>query len=158
MIRVRLKIGDGAIVDTFDAYGLIYLDADERTEAPIKSRESTTYAEEAGEHLDPRSVQDAFDYKVKFLIETPNQNLTSANAKIKTFNQALYTADGDIRTYKEVTFYNDFNRVKIVGYPSPIDEPTDFFRRKNGEVMDVAQIEWSIRVADPSKCDFNLTT
>ena len=67
MIKVRLQIGDGAIEDTYSKWGLIYLDADERTEAPIKAREVTSYAEEAGEHVDPRSVPDAFDYTAKFL-------------------------------------------------------------------------------------------
>ncbi|MCM1216507.1 MAG: hypothetical protein NC209_03845 [Alistipes sp.] len=159
MIRVRLQIGDDEILDTFEGWGFIYMDADERTEAPIKTRETTSYAEEAGEHIDPRTVQDAFDYKVKFLIECPNKNLQNANAKIAAFNKALYTSshNNDIRTYKDVTFYNDFNRVKIVGLPEPIAQPTDFYRKQDGSVLDCAQVEFKIRVSDPTKCDFNLT-
>lgn len=157
MIRVRIQIGDGGILDTFDGWGFIYMDADERTEAPIKKREVSSYAEEAGEHTDPRTVQDAFDYKVKFLIECPNRNLLNANAKIAAFNKALYTTSysSSIRTYKEVTFYNDYNRVKIVGLPEPIAQPTDFFRKQDGSALDCAQVELKIRVCDPSKCDFN---
>lgn len=157
MIRGRLQIGDGEILDTYKGWGFIYMDADERTEAPIKTRETTSYAEEAGEHIDPRTVQDAFDYTVKFLIECPNCNLENANAKIAAFNKALYSAsyNSDIRTYKEVTFYNDYNRVKIVGLPEPIAQPTDFFRRQDGSALDCAQVELKIRVSDPSKCDFN---
>lgn len=158
MIRGRIQIGGGEILDTFDGWGFIYMDADERTEAPIKKRETTSYAEEAGEYLDPRTVQDAFDYKVKFLIECPNRNLENANAKIAAFNSALYTTsyNSDIRTYKEVTFYNDYNRVKIVGFPEPIAQPTDFFRRQDGSALDCAQVELKIRVSDPKKCDFNM--
>lgn len=159
MIRVRIQIGDGGILDTFDGWGFIYMDADERTEAPIKKRETISYAEEAGEHTDPRTVQDAFDYKVKFLIECPNRNLENANAKIAAFNSALYTTsyNSDIRTYKEVTFYNDYNRVKIVGIPEPIAQPTDFFRKQDGSALDCAQVELKIRVENPSKCDFNMS-
>lgn len=157
MIRVRLQIGDGEILDTFESWGFIYMDADERTEAPIKKREATSYSEEAGEHLDPRTVQDAFDYKVKFLVECPNKNMQNANAKIEAFNKALYTSayNSDIRTYKEVAFYNDYNRVKIVGLPEPIAQPTDFFRRQDGSALDCAQVELKIRVCDPTKCDFS---
>lgn len=161
MINVRLQIGnDGDILDTFAGWGLIYLDADERTEAPIKKRKATSYAEKAGENLDPRSVPDAFDYTVKFLIQTPNRFLTSANAKIAEFNRALYDVkpdpDSDVRIYKTVTFFNDFNRVKIVGIPEPIAQPTDFYRRSDGSALDCAQVEFKIRVCNPLLCDFNL--
>lgn len=156
MIRVRLQIGDGEIEDTFDKWGLIYMDADVRTEAPIKKRKTSSYAEEAGEHTDPRTVQDAFDYTVKFLIEAPNTNLLNANAKIAAFNKALYTQENgsDIRMYKEITFFNDYGRVRIAGIPDPIAQPESLYRRSDGRVMDCAQVELKIRVGDPSKCDF----
>ena len=158
MIRVRLQIANGTIEDSYDKWGFIYLSADNRTEAPIKKRDTTSYAEEAGEHVDPRTVQDVFDYKATFLIEAPNQNLINANAKISAFNKALYSqkAGSDIRTYKEVTFYDDYKRVKIVGIPNPISEPTDFYRRQDGSIMDCAVVELKIHVNDQKKCDFNL--
>lgn len=157
MINVRIKIGDGAIEDTFTAHKLIYIDADNRTEAPIKKRDVTTYAEQAGDNTDPRTVQDAFDYKVRFIIDSQNTNLANVNAIIAAFNAKLYTqpANSDIRTYKEVTFYNDFKRVKIVGLPEPIAEPKEMKRSKNG--YDFAEVELTIHVSDPTKCDFNLS-
>ena len=69
MINVRLQIGDGEILDTFEAHKLIYKVADNRTEAPIKKRDTTSYAEEAGEHTDKRTVQDAFDSAVTFVMD-----------------------------------------------------------------------------------------
>lgn len=154
MIRVRIKIGDGAIEDTFAAHKLIYTEADNRTEAPIKKRDATSYSEKAGENTDPRTVQDAFDYKVTFIIDGQNTNLANVNATIAAFNAKLYTqpANGDIRTYKEVTFYNDFKRVKIVGLPEPIAEPKEMKRSRNG--FDFAQVEFVIHVSDPKKCNF----
>lgn len=155
MIKVRIKIGDGAIEDTVAAHKLIYMEADHRTEAPIKKRDVTTYAEQAGDNTDPRTVQDAFDYKVQFIIDGQNRNLENVNAIVAAFNKKLYTqpSNSDIRTYKEVTFYNDFKRVKIVGLPEPIAEPKEMKRSKN----DFAEVELTIHVSDPTKCDFNLS-
>ena len=159
MIKARIQIGDGTILDTYEGHKLIYKEADNRTEAPVKKRDASSYDEKAGENTDPRTVQDAFDYKVQFIIETPNNNLENANAVIAAFNRKLYTqAQGsDIRVFKEVTFYNDFKRVKIVGIPDPIAEPDSFYRRQNGEVMDCAVVSLMIHVSDPIKCDFNLS-
>lgn len=158
MITARIQIENGQILDTYEGFGFIYMSADNRTEAPIKKRDTTSYAEEAGEHVDQRTVQDVFDYKVKFLIEAPNNNRQNANAKIADFNRQLYkqATDSDIRTYKTITLYDDYKRVKIVGIPEPIAEPTELYRRQNGSVMDCATVELVIHVNDPTKCDFNL--
>jgi hypothetical protein len=155
MIGSRIQIGDGAIEDTFAAHNLIYMGSDHRTEAPIKKRDVTTYVEQAGDNTDPRTVQDAFDYKVRFIIDGQNTYLSSVNAIVAAFNKKLYTQEtgSDIRTYKEVTFYNDFKRVKIVGFPEPIAEPKEMRRSRNG--FDFAEVEFIIHVTDPTKCEFN---
>lgn len=154
MINVRIKIGDGAIEDTFTAHGLIYMEADNRTEAPIKKRDVTTYAEKAGDNTDPRTVQDAFDYKAQFIIDGQDKDLKRVSNIVAAFNKKLYTqpANSDIRTYKEVTFYNDFKPCKIVGIPEPIAEPKEFKKSRNG--YEFAQVELVIHVSDPTKCDF----
>lgn len=154
MIRVRLKIGDGAIEDTFEAHKLIYMEADNRTEAPIKKRDVTTYAEQAGDNTDPRTVQDAFDYKALFIIDGQDKDMKRVSNIVAAFNRKLYTqpADSDIRTYKEVTFYNGFKPCKIVGIPEPIAEPKEFKKSRNG--YEFAQVELVIHVSDPTKCNF----
>lgn len=154
MIKVRIQIGDSEILDTFDAYKLIYMSADNRTEAPIKKRDTTTYAEEAGEHIDARVVQDAFDYNVTFIIDGQDSDLNRVNEIISNFNKQLYSqeAGSDIRTYKEVTFYNDFKPCKIVGIPNPIAECKEFYKSRSGH--EYAQVEFTIRVCDPTKCNF----
>lgn len=151
---MRIKIGDGAIEDTFTAYKLIYIEADHRTEAPIKKRDVTTYAEQAGDNTDPRTVQDAFDYKAQFIIDGQDKDLKRVNSIIAAFNSKLYTQEtgSDIRTYKEVTFYNDFKPHKIVGIPEPIAECKEFKKSKNG--YEFAQVELVIHVSDPTKCSF----
>lgn len=157
MINTRLQIDNGGVFDTYTEYGLLYLDADERLAPPTKGFEKTTYVEEEGEHIDPKTVDDAFDYKATFLVQAKNSDIENANIIIRDFNKRLYTQDGDVKTFKQITFYNDFNRVKIVGYPQPIAEAKSFWRDKHGNVADAVQVELTIRVTKPSLCDFALT-
>lgn len=155
MLTARINI-DGTVRDS-QYYGLVYLDSDKVTAAPSKGFESTSYPEEEGEHILPKTVDAAFDYKVKFFIQT--NSLQNANDLISAFNSALYTqaSGSDVKTYKQVEFYNDYKRHKIVGYPHPIAEAQEFWRDKYNQVQDVVVVEWTMRVPKPSLCDFNLT-
>lgn len=155
MITVRLKIGDGEIVDT-QSFGFIYLDSDKRVGAESKGFEATAYPEEEGEHILPKAADDAFDYKVKFFIQATS--LKDANQLITEFNESLHDTPDELglKTYYPVTFYNDYKRHKIVGYPSEIPEATDFWRDHRNQVEDIVIVEWTIRVTKPSLCDFNL--
>lgn len=155
MIRVRLQIADGEISDTVDKYGLVYIEADKRFEAPLKEIEKTSYPEQEGENSLNKTVRDAFDYKVKWFIQT-NGSIFNANRIISAFNSQLYIAAGDIMTFKQVVLYDDYKKVKIVGIPSLIQEATEFWRDANGKQHDVVCVEWVIRVSKPSLCDFNL--
>lgn len=156
MLTVRLQIGSGSVVDT-TTYGLVYLSADSRFRADTKGFETSAYPEEEGEHILNKTVDAPFDYKVTFFIQTAS--LSNANAKIKAFNDLLYTqASGqDTKVFNQVTFYNDYKKVKIVGYPQPIAEAKEFWRDSKGHQEDVVTVEWTIRVIKPSLCDFNLT-
>ena len=159
MRRVRLKIGDGDEnpVYTDEAYGLVYVSADNRLGPDVKAFESTAYPEEEGEHLLTKTVDAAFDYKVKFYVNAEG-SLENANQKLAAFNAALFDKDDNgIKTFKRVWFYNDYKKTLIVGYPYPISEATDFWRDSKGEWHDVVVVEWKIRVTKPSLCDFNLT-
>lgn len=155
MIEVRLRIGEGKILDTVDGYGLVYVNADNRFAPPTKEREKTSYPEQEGENISAKTVDDAFDYKVTWFIKADG-SLGNANAVIAKFNALLYTQEGDIKTFKQVTFYNDYKKVKIVGIPLPIAEATEFWRDASGKQHDVVCVEWTIRVTKPSLCDFNI--
>ena len=155
MITVRLQIADGNIIDTAVTYGLVYISADSRFAAPIKEFEKTSYPEQEGENIHPVTVSDAFDYKVTWFIKADG-SLGNANGVIAGFNSLLYTQEGDVKTFKQVTFYNDYKKVKIVGTPSLIQEATEFWRDASGKQHDVVCVEWVIRVSKPSLCNFNL--
>lgn len=155
MIKVRLAIGQGKILDTIDAYRLIYISADRRFEAPIKEMEKTSYPEQEGENSLDKTVRDAFDYKVTWFIKADGLT-ANANRVIRSFNSLLYTQQGDVLTFKQVRLYDDYKKVLIVGRPSLISEATEFWRDANGKQHDVVCVEWTIRVTKPSLCDFNL--
>ena len=159
-IRATLQIENDSPKDTYTGWGFIYIESDDRVAPPEKKRETTTYAEEEGENVDPRTVDDVFDYKVKFLVECPNTNKENANAKIKAFNDAIRYADSqtDIKTCKRITFDNYYKRVRIVGIPEIIAEPTEFYRTSNGKTLDCVLIELTIHVDKPSLCNFNINS
>lgn len=161
MIRVSIQIEDGVAYDSYSKYGFIYKKSDRRFAPPEKKCDTSSYAEEAGEHIDNRTVYDAFDYSVEFIIECPNKNLVNANSKIAAFNEAIRDSKekSDVKTIKEITLYDYYKRCKIVGYPnliSTVDE-SSYFRRADGSAMDCVVINLTIRVCDPNKCDFNLS-
>lgn len=156
-IKTSIQIGeDGNIEDTYDKWGFIYIESDHRIAAPEKERETTSYAEEQGEHTDPRTVDAPFDYTVKFLIETPNTLLENANVKINAFNNAIRDVDEEtkIKTCKTITFYNSFKGVAITGIPEVISEALEFYRRQDGRTLDCVIFELKIHVSDPSLCTF----
>lgn len=156
MIKVRLQIDNGDILDTIDGYGLVYVSSDHRFEAPIKEFDKTSYPEQEGENIIAKTVSDVFDYKVKWFVKADG-SLGNANKVIANFNKLLYTTtDGNIKTFKQVVFYNDYKKVKISGTPSLIQEATEFWRDANGKQHDVVCVEWTIRVSKPKLCNFNL--
>ena len=157
MLTVRIKIGDGEILDSVAGYKLWYVSADHRLAADTKDYDVTTYPEQEGENINPKTVDAPFDYKVKFYVKADG-SLDNANTVIKAFNDLLYTADANgVKTFKQVSLYNDYKKVLIVGYPKPIAQPTQFWRDSSGEQHDVVVVEWTIRVNKPSLCNFNLT-
>ena len=153
MIRARIQIGKGEVYDAYDKYGFVYLDADERTAPDIQDYTSTKYVEDAEEHVDPRTIEVAFDYKIKFLVEAPNGNYKSVNNKVDDFNTLLFTRDDSgVLNAQKITIYNDLNRVKVVGYPKPISEPTEVFHTDSYGGSDWIALELTVHVSNPKEC------
>ena len=153
-----------SIPDSQETIKLVYVSADRRFAAEVKDFDTTTYPEQEGENIIAKTVDAPFDYKVKFYVDVEarsNQGalLSNANAKIAAFNALLSTQDNTtkVRTFKQVEFYDLYKKVKIVGYPKPISEATDFWRDSSGKAHDVVVVEWTIRVVKPSLCSFNYT-
>lgn len=153
MIRARIQIGKGEIYDAYDKYGFVYLDADERTAPDIQDYTTTKYVEDSVEFIDTRTIEVPFDYKVKFLVEAPNGNFKSVNNKIDDFNKLLFNrGQGGMLYAQKVTLYNDLNRVKIVGYPKPVSEPTEVYHTGSYGGSDWIAFELTIHVANPKEC------
>ncbi len=68
MIKAQIRIAGGAPADITDKYGFIYVGSDDVFGVPLRELETTSYAEESGEHADPRTTAKAFDFKAKFLV------------------------------------------------------------------------------------------
>ena len=153
----RIQIEDGPVLDSFEGWGLIFIDSDTRTAPPEKGRAKTSYIGEPGEHEDPRTVDDAFDYWVDFAISTPNSDLQNANVRITAFNKAIREElEGGVKRCRTLTLYNDRMRVRVTGTPEPIAEPKDFYRRQDKSRMDCVEVRLTIRVKDPRLCAWDL--
>lgn len=159
MINSLMQIEDGEVFDAFDRYGFIYKSSDRRFSPPEKKRDVTSYAEEDGEHVDPRTVYDVFDYNVEFVIDTTNEDLVNVNSKIAAWNRDVRVTNdyNSIRRCKTITFYDYYKRCKIVGTPEIIESVDEdkYHRRYRG--LDCVVIGLKIHVSEPSKCDFNLS-
>lgn len=160
MIRSLIQIDNGEVQDFYDAFGFIYIDADERVAPDEKEDAVSSYIESPGEHRDGRRVDAPFDYAASFIIEAPNRDLENVNAKIIAFNNAVRqsSSGSDVKRIKEIAFLNLLNRVKIVGFPQLVAVPKKVYHSDSLGYLDYAQVELKIRVSDPSKCDFNLNS
>lgn len=155
MIKSRIKIGDGDIYDFESLFGFIQVSSDNIFGAPVKPFEQTSYPEKAGVNILPLTVEDTFEYKATFFISAKG-GFETANWKIEEFNNAVTEEVNGIKHIKQITFYNDYKKVKIVGYPTPISNATEFWRDSSGKLHDVVCVELVIKVTNPSLCNFNL--
>lgn len=155
MIKSRIKIEDGQIYDLESLFGLVQVSSDNILAAPVKAFEQTTYPEQAGVNILPVTVDDTFEYKATFFVSAKG-GLETANWKIEEFNKAIAKEVNGIKHIKQITFYNDYKKVKIVGYPTPISNATEFWRDSSGKLHDVVCVELVIKVTNPSLCNFNL--
>jgi hypothetical protein len=160
MIKSSIQIESGAVRDFYEAFGFIYLDADERTAPDEKEDAVSSYAEEPGEHRDGRTVDAAFDYTARFLIEAKGTDTDNINKKIAAFNNAVreQIPQSSVKRKKEIAFYNYNNRCKIVGTAEVIAVPKEAQYAHRAGLSDFADVELKIRVKDPRKCDFQLKT
>lgn len=155
MIKSRIKIEDGEIFDFESLFGFIQVNSDNIFGAPVKPFEQTSYPEKAGVNILPLTVEDTFEYKVSFFISAKG-GLETANWKISEFNEVITSVEDGLKRVKQITFYNDYKKVKIVGYPTPISNATEFWRDSSGRLHDVVCVELKIKVTDPALCNFNL--
>lgn len=154
MIRASIQIDSGDIQDSVEGYNLIYMESDSHMAAPNKPYDTTSYIEEAGEHIDPRTVEAAFDFTIKFVAEVrPEDGESSVNSIIKQLNDAMFTRSASgMLTAHRVTVYDHYKNRRITGYPQPISEPDGYY---NVYGHQFAIIALELRVNDPPDCDFD---
>ena len=153
MATIELAIDGGAAVDMEEVYGLRYIGSDNRFGAPIREMAVSKYAEEAGEHTDRRTVEEAFDYKIRFVIEAVPGRLTGVNYRIAQLNNAMRkvaAGGGQVVTFRRWTLYNGHKGVRISGIPRPIEEVERWWR----DGMECAVVELTIHADRPGECSF----
>lgn len=158
MIRSRIQIEGGEVRDFYEAFGFIYMDADERTAPDEKEDAASSYAEQAGENRDGRTVDAPFDYTARFIVEARGNNADNINRKIRAFNEAVreQLPGSDVKRKKEICFYNLNNRCKVVGTAEVIAVPKEAQYAHRAGLTDFADVELKIHVTDPKKCNFSL--
>lgn len=155
MIKSRIKIEDGKIYDFESMFGFIQVNSDTIFAPPLKPFEQSSYPEQSGVNILPISVEDSFEYKATFFVDA-KRGINNANWKIAEFNKAIVSNEDGLKRVKQITFYNDFKKIKIVGYPQPIQKATEFWRDSKGRLHDVVCVELVIKVTNPTLCNFNL--
>lgn len=149
MLRVSFSFDGGdSVHDSYDRYRWIYVDSDDAFSAPLKENDKVAY-ENGGLAYTNKYHEKEFDYKINFVARGVNRTEDdAANAYLNTFMEDIHTGE----EMNEITFYNPYKGVKIVGVYKEVEEK-NFLRREG--VEDCVRIELTLRVLDPSKCDFD---
>lgn len=160
MTKCGIQIGeDGETLDSYVGYGLIYMSSDSIFAPPAKKRDSTSYPGEAGEHVDRRTVADAFDFKMEFALDvSTSRTPRRINAVIEKFNAAILEPieqGSDVKMAQPVTIHDYYKWRKITGIPQPISTPKEYYNVR-GEQFAVVELE--LRVENPNLCDFHYVT
>ena len=151
--QIRLQIeGDPVIYNTQEKWDLHLGKSTDIFYPPMKDFESEEYPELHGEILYPYTTFKSFDYVVSFIYVG---SLLEANAKIKELFDSLYVpvlGREDLLRAKQVTVFNDYKGVKIVGYPTSSKFSEYIWQEETG----VIRFDFSLKVAKPQLCDFNM--
>ena len=137
MNEIKIKIGDGDAQDSFEAHKLIYLDSDKRTEAPIKKRDVTSYAGEAGEHTDPRTVPDAFDYTVSFIIDG-FRDAHLVHGDLSEYNILVWDGEPVVIDCGQAMTADHFNAKEYL--LRDINNVNRFFKNRGADIIDPERI------------------
>lgn len=145
--RVEITI-DGVSEDLQDVYSIYLVDSPDILNAPLKSYETEQYPESAGYYIYPYTTEDGFDYKLSFVYFGAKE---TANQKISDLREKMFDKTGDLMQAKEISVWNKYKGVVIVGLLKSLDgNDTDFDADNDAWFFDLV-----IQVSDPNKCNFN---
>jgi len=144
--KMRIQIEQGDIVDIID-YGFYLGKSPNTIVCDLKDSNfvTTDFPENDGDTLfvKPIPTKKAFEYPITFIYVSTEIN--TANQVISNFYNSLLG--------KKVTIYNDYKKVKVVGYVKSF-KGADFYR----DEQDIITFEVTFYVPKPQECDFNLST
>lgn len=143
---MRIQIGTGAIVDIV-SLGFHLGKSPNTIGCDLKESNfvTTDFPENNGDtvYVNPNPTKKSFDYPITFIYVSTE--LDSANLAISNFYNSLLG--------KKITIYNDFKKVKVVGYVKSY-KGAEFHRNEK----DIVTFELTFYIPKPQDCDFNITT
>lgn len=147
--KVRIKIGDGAIQDAQATWRFHLMNSPDMIVAPQRDYEVENYPEVDGSLIYPYTSKEPFDYKLTFCFFG---DIDTTNNVIADFYDSLFETESgtDRKKAKELTIYNDYKNVIIVGYAKNIETNDYMVEARNGVVL----FDLTIYVAEPKKCNF----
>lgn len=147
--QIRIKIGSDAIKNMETDLKFYLMESTDILTPPQREYETEVFPESSGVSIYPVTSDEQFDYNIKLCYFGSED---SANLAISAFNTSLFTKIGDLKTAKELTIYNDFKRVMVVGYVKSIKTDTT----NSIKSRDVVIFDFLVQVTNPNKCNFNL--
>lgn len=145
--QLRIQIGADPIINMQTGLGFHLMESPDILNAPQRAYETETYPENSGVKVFPVTTTEQFDYKVKLCYFG---SISTANTAIVNFYSSLFTKTGDLMKAKEVSLFNDFKGVKVVGLAKSQDISKTLFE----VAKDVVMFDFTIQVANPNKCIF----
>lgn len=147
--RLGLQIENGAIID-MERMGFFLMKSPDLLVPKQRNYETESYPEIDGQKIYPKTTYEQFDYKVKMLFMG---DLDTMNEAIRDLWKLFFTTTSgtSIRTAKEITIYNYYKDIAIVGYADEMPGSDTFIEVEKGvwifdlniKVMEPARITWS---------------
>lgn len=134
----RIKIGDDPIIQ-LESIGMYIVDSDKIFSSPQMDYEIQNYPELGKSIIYPVTYDKPFEYEIKIGV------IGNINERINSLSQ--YSRG------KIIEIYNDYTKIKIVGFIKSISKADKFNRNKD---FGAATFSMIITVNNPSLCDFEL--
>lgn len=147
---IRLSI-DGATPIDLREQGFYLLESPHMLVPPQRNYEEERYPEKDGALIYPKTSYEPFDYTVKleYCGDRASLNTAIRNLWNSMFDEAL-----GLRTAKQITLYNDYDGVVIVGYAKAAEGDDMTIFQTTSITEGWWAFDFTLRVVRPDLCTF----
>lgn len=150
--ELRLQIEDGDIVN-LESMGFHLMESTNVVVPPQRDYETEDFPENDGVKVYKRVAYKSFDYTVKLLYMG---DLDGLNEAIRAFWNSMFSGAGfgdDTRVPYNITLYNDYKAVAMVGIAKSISDMEQIIEVRKGCYI----LEFTMLVPEPKKCIWDTT-